>query len=754
MEETELSKNNDLAQMALNYHNMPVAGKIEVISTKPCDTQEELSLAYTPGVAIPCLAIEENPDNAYKYTAKGNLVAVITNGTAVLGLGNIGAVAGKPVMEGKGILFKKFADIDVFDIELNSLDSAEIIKTCQMLEPTFGGINLEDIKAPECFIIEEELKKTMNIPVFHDDQHGTAIVGGAALINALKVAGKKIEDVKVVMNGAGASGLAIASLIVNLGVKKENLILCDTNGVIYKGREKGMNPYKDKFATDSNARTLEEAVKGADVLYGLSKKGAFSEEMIKGMAKNPIIFAMANPDPEITPEEVSKIRDDAIMATGRSDYPNQINNVMCFPFMFRGALDVRTTIINEEMKMAAAYAIAELAHSPVPDVVRKAYNGKDFAFGKEYILPTPFDPRLLPNVSAAVAQAAMDTGVATHHIKDLEEYKFSLLARMNPSLHMLENAYKKAKKNKARVGFAFADKPIVLSAAAKYNNAHLGTACLIGNTKKIKETAEKLNISLKGMEIIDPATYKHTNKIINKHYEKYWRTGLTKQQAEQEIKHGHYNRFAAAVLAYNDIDAMVGYALKDLETSLAAIADMVDLKEDYYSASSSVILANKNKQLIIADPDLYCTDDEEFLSEVILQSADICEILGIKPNIAVISNGNFGTSCDAEEVAGAIELAKQVNSKLHIEGDMDLETALSPQAVKNYPLSEADGHANTLVFSTSQAASACIKSLTLFGGFKVCAKTVQGFAEPVQVADNSATSDDIFNLAVIAAASM
>lgn len=754
MEETELSKNNDLAQMALNYHNMPVAGKIEVISTKPCDTQEELSLAYTPGVAIPCLAIEENPDNAYKYTAKGNLVAVITNGTAVLGLGNIGAVAGKPVMEGKGILFKKFADIDVFDIELNSLDSAEIIKACQMLEPTFGGINLEDIKAPECFIIEEELKKTMNIPVFHDDQHGTAIVGGAALINALKVAGKKIEDVKVVMNGAGASGLAIASLIVNLGVKKENLILCDTNGVIYKGREKGMNPYKDKFATDSNARTLEEAVKGADVLYGLSKKGAFSEEMIKSMAKNPIIFAMANPDPEITPEEVSKIRDDAIVATGRSDYPNQINNVMCFPFMFRGALDVRTTIINEEMKMAAAYAIAELAHSPVPDVVRKAYNGKDFAFGKEYILPTPFDPRLLPNVSAAVAQAAMDTGVATHHIKDLEEYKFSLLARMNPSLHMLENAYKKAKKNKARVGFAFADKPIVLSAAAKYNDAHLGTACLIGNTKKIKETAEKLNISLKGMEIIDPATYKHTNKIINKHYEKYWRTGLTKQQAEQEIKHGHYNRFAAAVLTYNDIDAMVGYALKDLETSLAAIADMVDLKEDYYSASSSVILANKNKQLIIADPDLYCTDDEEFLSEVILQSADICEILGIKPNIAVISNGNFGTSCDAEEIAGAIELAKQVNSKLHIEGDMDLETALSSQAVKNYPLSEADGHANTLVFSTSQAASACIKSLTLFGGFKVCAKTVQGFAEPVQVADNSATSDEIFNLAVIAAASM
>ena len=749
-----MSKHNDLAQMALDYHNMPVAGKIEVIPTKPCDTQEELSLAYTPGVAVPCLAIEENPNNAYKYTAKGNLVAVITNGTAVLGLGNIGAMAGKPVMEGKGVLFKKFADVDVFDIELNSTDTSEIIKACQLLEPTFGGINLEDIKAPECFIIEEELKKTMNIPVFHDDQHGTAIVGGAALINALKVAGKNIENVKVVMNGAGASGLAIASLITNLGVKKENLILCDTNGVIYKGREKGMNIYKEKFATENSARTLEEAVKGADVLYGLSKKGAFTETMVKSMAKNPIIFAMANPDPEITPEEVSKIREDAIMATGRSDYPNQINNVMCFPFMFRGALDVRTTIINEEMKMAAAYAIAELAHLPVPEVVRKAYNGKNFTFGRDYILPTPFDPRLLPTVSAAVARAAMDTGVATMPIKDFDEYKLSLEARMNPAINMLHNALKKAKKNKARIGFAFADKPSVLSAAVKYNDLNLGTACLVGNTNKIKKTAEELNVNIKHMEIIDPETYKHTNKIVNKHYEKYWRTGLTKQQAEQEIKHGHYNRFAAAVLAHGDIDAMVGYALKNIETSLTAIVDMIDLKEDYYSASYAVLLANKTKSFIIADPELYSSEDDEFLSEVILQSADLCETLDIKPNIAVISNGNFGTSCDTEVITSAIDIAKQTNSKLHIEGDMDLETALNPHAAKHYPLSEADGNANTLVFSTAQAASACIKSLTMFGGFKVCAKTIQGMSEPVQIAENTASSDEIFNLAVIAAASI
>ncbi len=657
-------------------------------------------------------------------------------------------------MEGKGILFKKFADIDVFDIELNSENTDDIIKTCQMLEPTFGGINLEDIKAPECFIIEEELKRTMKIPVFHDDQHGTAIVGGAALLNALKAANKKIKEVKVVMNGAGASGLAIAQLIVNLGVKKENLILCDTNGVIYKGREKGMNKYKEKFATESSCRTLAEAVNGADVLYGLSKKGAFSDEMIKSMAQNPIIFAMANPDPEITPEEVSKIRNDAIMATGRSDYPNQINNVMCFPFLFRGALDVRTTIINEEMKIAAAYAIAELAHTAVPDEVSKAYNGKNFTFGKEYILPTPFDPRLLTAVSMAVARAAMDTGVAEKPIKDFDEYRLSLEARMNPAKNMLLSAYKQAKKNKGRIGFAFADKEAVLSAAAKFHELKLGTACLIGDTKKIKKTADILNISLENMVIIDPETYKDTDKIIHKHYEKYWRSGLTQQQAAQEIKHGHYNRFAGAVLNNGDIDAFVGYALKDLETTLAAVADTVDLSEDYYTASSSVLLANKHKSLIIADPALYTEQDEEYLSEVILQTADICKVVDIEPNIAVISNGCFGKSLDSEEIMEAINLAKQANPKLKIEGDLDLETALTPALAKSYPYTNADGNANVLIFSNAQAADAAIKSLKLFGGFKICAKVIQGFSAPVQIAENNALSEEIFNLAVIAAANI
>ena len=749
-----MNKKNDLAENALNYHSSPVAGKIEVISTKNCETQEELSLAYTPGVAVPCLEIKDQPENAYKYTAKGNLVAVISNGTAVLGLGNIGAVAGKPVMEGKGILFKKFADIDVFDIELDSENTDDIIKACQMLEPTFGGINLEDIKAPECFIVEEELKRTMKIPVFHDDQHGTAIVGGAALINALKVAGKKIEDVKIVMNGAGASGLAIASLIINLGVKKENLILCDTNGVIYKGREKGMNPYKEKFATTQSCRTLEEAVNGADVLYGLSKKGAFSENMIKSMAKNPIIFAMANPDPEITPEEVSKIRNDAIMATGRSDYPNQINNVMCFPFLFRGALDVRTTVINEEMKMAAAHAIAELAHTAVPEEVRKAYNGKDFTFGKDYILPTPFDPRLLVNVSMAVAKAAMDSGVAEKPIKDFDEYRLNLEARMNPAKKMIAQAIKQTKKHKVKMGFTFADKLAVLAAAAKFQEYNLGTPYLIGNTEKIKKSAENLNINISNMVIIDPETHKDTEKIIHKHYEHYWRTGLTKNQAAQEIKHGHYNRFAGAVLNNGDIDAFVGYALKDLETTLAAVADTVDLKEDYYTASSAVLLANKYKELVIADPTLYTEQDEESLSEVILQTAETCKALNIEPNIAVISNGNFGTSLDSELIAEAIDLAKQVNPKLKVEGDLDLETALKPALAKNYPFSNADGNANVLVFSSAQAADAAIKSLKLFGGFKICAKVTQGFSAPLQIAEPDSSADDIFNLAVIAAANI
>lgn len=735
-----MSNKNDLTENALNYHNYPVAGKIEVISTKPCDTQDELSLAYTPGVAAPCLAIKDKPEDVYKYTAKGNLVAVISNGTAVLGLGNIGAMAGKPVMEGKGILFKKFADIDVFDIEVNSEIPEEIIKTCKMLEPTFGGINLEDIKAPECFIVEEELKKIMNIPVFHDDQHGTAIVGGAALLNALKVANKKIENVKVVMNGAGASGLAIASLIVNLGVKKENLILCDTNGVIYKGREKGMNIYKEQFATNSTARTLEEAVAGADVLYGLSKKGAFTTNMIKSMAKTPIIFAMANPDPEISPEEVSKVRDDAIMATGRSDYPNQINNVMCFPFLFRGALDTRATTINEAMKMAAAYAIAELAHYEVPDVVRKAYHGKNFSFGKEYILPTPFDPRLLTAVSIAVARAAMDSGVAQKPIIDFDDYELKLISKINPSKKMIKKALKTAIKSHKKVGFAFANIPAVLSAATKFHELKIGTAYLIGNTAEIKKSATALSININNMEIIDPDTYSKTSDIIDKYCKEY---NKTKEEAENDIKNNHYNRFAGAVFNNGNIDAFVGYALSNMNTSLRAITDTTHLEEEYLSTSMVTLLANKYRELIITDTSFNKDVSINTLSKTILNTATTCSSLGIKPNIAIISNKCANSSFDSDKITEAIKLVKEVNKDIEVKSCVDLETALNSPSYDN---------ANVLIFHSGAISDAVIKSLTLFGGFKICTKLVQGYKPCIQVAENNASSDEIFNLSIIAAA--
>lgn len=560
-----MSNKNDLSTRALNYHAYPVAGKIQVTTTKPCDTQEQLSLAYTPGVAVPCLAIQKNPDDAYLYTAKGNLVAVLTNGTAVLGLGDIGAVSGKPVMEGKGILFKKFADVNVFDIELNTKDPNEIIKTCQLLEPTFGGINLEDIKAPECFVIETELKKTMNIPVFHDDQHGTAIVGGAALLNALKVAHKKIEEVKVVMNGAGAAGLAIADLIINLGVKKENLMICDTKGVIYSGRTEGMNEYKEKFAVNTDKRTLADAVAGADVLFGLSKKGAFSNEMIKSMAKNPIIFAMANPDPEITPEEVAEIRDDAIMATGRSDYPNQINNVMCFPFLFRGTLDTRSTQINDEMKMAASYAIAELAHEPVPEAVRKAYNGKDFTFGKNYIIPTPFDPRLLTKVSTAVAVAAMKSGVATKQITDLEQYRLELKGRFDPTIKVFNNIIKKAKSNNKTVAFQMAEKAEVLSAAENFQSLGYGKSVLIGDAEKIKTTAGLLNINISDYKIIDN---KDLESKINKDFDKL----IVVENNEHKID---YNNGFYSIVA-NHENALIVNSNKDNNASNALLKEFAE----------------------------------------------------------------------------------------------------------------------------------------------------------------------------------
>src|SRR5512138_3912788 len=493
-------------QEALDYHSQGRKGKIEVVSTKPCLTARDLSLAYSPGVAEPCLEIEKNPEDAYKYTAKGNLVAVVSNGTAVLGLGNLGALAGKPVMEGKGVLFKRFADIDVFDIELDTENPDEIIKACQLLEPTFGGINLEDIKAPECFYIEEELKKTMKIPVFHDDQHGTAIISSAALLNALFLVGKKMEDIRIVVNGAGASANSCAKLAIALGVKPNNMIMCDTKGVIYKGRTEGMNPYKELFAADTHFRTLEEAAKGADVLFGLSVKGAFTPEMVASLAPNPIIFAMANPDPEITPEEAYAVRKDVIIATGRSDYPNQVNNVLGFPFIFRGALDVHASSINEEMKLAAVQALAKLAREEVPDSVCKAYGNVKFSFGRDYIIPKPFDPRVLLHVAPAIAQAAMDSGVARKPIEDMARYIEQLESTQGKSKEIIRQIINKAKSEPKRIVFTEGDNEKILRAAQTLIEEEIATPILVGNEAKIKAAIEELGIDLSGVSIIDPAS--------------------------------------------------------------------------------------------------------------------------------------------------------------------------------------------------------------------------------------------------------
>src|SRR5512141_534568 len=542
---------------ALEYHSTGRKGKIEVVATKPCVTQRDLSLAYTPGVAEPCLEIEKNPEDAYLYTAKGNLVAVVSNGTAVLGLGNLGALAGKPVMEGKGILFKRFADVDVFDIELNSEDPDEIIRACQLLEPTFGGINLEDIKAPECFYIEEELKKTMNIPVFHDDQHGTAIISSAALINALMLVGKKIEDIRIVVNGAGASANSCAKLAIALGVKPNNMIMCDTKGVIYKGRVEGMNPYKELFAADTHFRTLEEAAAGADVLFGLSAKGAFTPAMVASMAPNPIIFAMANPDPEITPEDAHAVRGDVLIATGRSDYPNQVNNVLGFPFIFRGALDVRATTINEEMKKAAVFALAELAREECPDSVCRAYGNVKFSFGREYIIPKPFDPRALLRVAPAIAKAAVESGVARQPIEDMAKYMEHLEALQGKAKETMRLIINKAKADPKRVVLPEGENEKILRAAQIMIEEGIAKPILLGKRKEIKQKIAELNLDLNGVTIIDPDDSPDTERYVQALFELRQRKGVTLSEARQMIARKSRTYFGCVMVRQGDADALL-----------------------------------------------------------------------------------------------------------------------------------------------------------------------------------------------------
>jgi malate dehydrogenase (oxaloacetate-decarboxylating)(NADP+) len=736
---------------ALEYHSMGRKGKIEVISTKPCQTAADLSMAYTPGVAEPCLAIQKNPLDAYKYTAKGNLVAVVSNGTAVLGLGNLGALAGKPVMEGKGVLFKRFADIDVFDIELDTEDPDEIIKACQLLEPTFGGINLEDIKAPECFYIEETLKKTMNIPVFHDDQHGTAIISSAALINALMLVGKKIENIRIVVNGAGAAANSCAKLAIALGVKPDNMIMCDTKGVIYKGRVEGMNPYKELFAVDTHFRTLEEAAVGADVLFGLSAKGAFTKEMIASMAPHPVIFAMANPDPEITPEDAYAVRNDVMIATGRSDYPNQVNNVLGFPFIFRGALDVRATCINEEMKLAAVHALAKLAREEVPDSVAKAYGNVKFAFGRDYIIPKPFDPRVLLHVAPAIAQAAMDTGVARQPIEDMAKYIEQLESLQGRSKEIMRMVINKAKSDPKTITFPEGDNEKILRAAKELVEEGIAKPILIGDRGKIVQKMAELNIDL-DVPIIDPTDSELTEKYAAELYRLRQRKGLTQSESSRLLRRKSRTHFGAMMVHMGDADALLGGIDTHYPETIRPALEVVGKQDGLSSVHGLYMLVFKKGVYFMADTTVTIDPTAEELAETAILAAEKVRMLDIEPRVAMLSFANFGSvkHPQVDKVSRATAIVKQRSPDLIVEGEMQADTAVVQELLEGFTFSKLKTNANILIFPDLNSGNICYKLLHHLGGAEAIGPILMGMKKPIHVLQRGDSVDDIVNMAAIA----
>ncbi|MBI1922497.1 MAG: NADP-dependent malic enzyme [Geobacter sp.] len=739
-------------QDALDYHSSGRKGKIEVIPSKPCMTSRDLSLAYSPGVAEPCLEIEKNPEDAYKYTAKGNLVAVLSNGTAVLGLGNIGALAGKPVMEGKGVLFKRFADIDVYDIEVNSENPDEVIKVCQLLEPTFGGINLEDIKAPECFYIEEELKKTMNIPVFHDDQHGTAIISSAALLNALNIIGKRIGDIRIVINGAGAAAIACANLAISLGVKAEHLIMCDTKGVIYKGRAEGMNKYKERFAVDTTLRTLEDAAAGADVLFGLSSKGAFTKEMVQKMAKNPIIFAMANPDPEITPEEVAEIRNDVIMATGRSDYANQVNNVLGFPFIFRGALDVRATAINEEMKKAAVFALAELAQEECPDSVCRAYGNKKFVFGPEYIIPKPFDPRALLRVAPAVARAAMESGVARQPIQDMGKYIEHLEALQGKAKETMRFIINKAKADPKKVVFPEGDHEKILRAAQVLIEEGIARPILLGNEQEIRNKIQELNLDMNGVTIIDPENSAETDRYAQALYTKRQRKGVTLSEARRLVKRKSRNYFGSVMVHLGDADALLSGIDHHYPDTIRPALEVIGKQEGLSSVHGLYMIVFKKGVFFLADTTVTIEPTAEELAETAILAAEKARVLDVEPKIAMLSFSNFGSVQHplALKVKRAAEIVKEKAPDLIVDGEMQSDTAVTPELMEQYPFATFKGQANVLIFPDLNSGNICYKLLHRLGGAEAIGPILMGMKKPVHVLQRGDDVADIVNMAAIA----
>jgi len=735
---------------ALEYHSKPQPGKVSVTPTKPCRTQRDLSLAYTPGVADPCLEIEKNPADAYKYTAKGNLVAVVSNGTAVLGLGDIGALAGKPVMEGKGVLFKRFSDIDVFDLELETHNADEIIRTCQILEPTFGGINLEDIKAPECFYIEETLKKTMKIPVFHDDQHGTAIISGAALINALEVVKKDIKDVRLVVNGAGAAGVACTRHYIRLGVRKENVIMCDTAGVIYKGRKEKMNPYKEQFASDTKARTLAEAVAGADVLLGLSAKGCFTAEMIQSMAARPIVFAMANPYPEISFEEAKAARPDVIMATGRSDYPNQVNNVLGFPFIFRGALDVRATQINEAMELAATRALAALAKEDVPDSVCRAYGVERLAFGEDYLIPKPFDPRVLVWEASAVARAAMESGVAQKPV-DIVQYREELERRLGKAHEVMRAMVHKAQARPMRVVFPEGENDKILRACHILLDEKIAKPVLLGNETVIRQKAEELGLRLQDAVVVDPEHSEDRERYVEELYELRQRKGITLSEARESIK--NYNAYASMMVRLGDADALVSGVTQHYPETIRPALQIIKVREGIHKVSAMyMMVTRKGEVYFLADVAVNIEPTAEDLAEIALCTAREARRFNMEPRVAMLSFSNFGSTshglCD--KVKRAVALVREADPMLMIDGEMMADTATVPELLKEYPFSTLKGAANVLIFPDLQSGNIAYKLLMRLGGAEAIGPVLMGLSKPVHVLQRGAAVEEIVNMAALA----
>ena len=737
---------------ALEYHSTGRKGKIEVIATKPCATSRDLSLAYSPGVAEPCLEIEKNPNDAYKYTAKGNLVAVVSNGTAVLGLGNIGALAGKPVMEGKGVLFKRFADVDVFDIELDTLDPDEIVNTVKLLEPTFGGINLEDIKAPECFYIEEKLQEILNIPVFHDDQHGTAIIANAGLINALEIIGKKIEDVKIVVNGAGAAGVACANMALTLGARLENLYLCDTKGVIYKGRQEGMNDYKERLANDTSARELSEVIEGADVFFGVSVKGALTKEMVKSMNRDPIIFAMANPDPEITPDEAKSVRTDVIIGTGRSDYANQVNNVLCFPFLFRGALDTHASAINAEMKMAAVKALAALTKEDVPDSVLKAYGDTKFAFGREYLIPKPFDPRVLLHVAPAVAKAAMESGVARRPITNMEKYIESLEALQGRSKEIMRLLINKAKANPKRVVFPEGEEEKVLRAAQIILDEKMAKPILLGNRDEIESKIKELNLDLTGVEIIDPDTATNLDFYTGKYFEMRQRKGVTLAEARRQIRKNR-NYFGSMMVKMGDADSLLSGIVHHYPETIRPALEIIGKQEGLSRVHGLYMLVFKKDVIFCADTTVTIEPTAEELAETAILAAQKAKHFEVDPRVAMLSFSNFGSAEHplTIKVKRATQLVKEWVPELVVDGEIQGNVALDPDLIaKQYPFSQLRGDANVFIFPDLQSGNITYKLLNKLGGAEAVGPILMGMKKPIHVLQRGDSVHEIVNMTAVA----